>query len=320
MVASKTSIIFAAVALGAVSTHALPTFNRVVRRATPEGPSSLAPRDVMAGAAGAFNSTPGGASGFAVAGASSTSDKAKPQSGYRNQPKNEGYPSGGQGHEVVAAAAGTSESTSGSVSGVAVAAASSTSDEAKPRHKHHEDEGYASGEEGHGGKEVEGHHHHHGHHGHHHHHGHHGHHHEHEFTEEDQEIFQIAFDQGFGAGYEAALGATKEGHHHHHGHHHHGHHHHHHGHHHHHHGHHPHGEEPAAKASVNETITVQTEAAVQPQHNWKRDLAHGLGLEDEFFMKRDLEERDFEELDLEERDFEDLDLEERDFEEDEFMY
>jgi len=147
MVASKTSIIIAAVALGAVSTHALPTFNHVVRRAAPQGfsASSLAPRDVMAGAASAVNSTSGGASGFAVAAASSTSDKAKPERKYRNQ---------GEGHEDVAAAAvSTSESTSGSASGVAVAAASSTSDESKPRHKHkhqHEDEGYASGEEGHG--------------------------------------------------------------------------------------------------------------------------------------------------------------------------
>jgi len=78
---------------------------------------------------------------------------------------------------------------------------------------------------------------------------------------------------------------------------------------------------------VNETVTVQTEASVQQptQHNWKRDLAHSLGMEDEFFMKRDLEEldleeRDFEDFDLEERDFEDFDLEERDFEEDDFMY
>jgi len=202
MVASKTSIIFAAVALGAASTYAVPSFDRnLVRRAPHEesGIAGLAPRDVMA-----------------------------------------------------AAAAGTSDPTTGGASDIAVTAVSSTSDKAKPGPYKHKDEGYESGEEGHKG--VEGHRHHHHHH---HHKGHHRHHHHH-----DEELYDAAFEEGFGAGYAAGLigdmGFQGDQHRH-HGHHRH----------HHHHGYHPHHEESAdasAKASVNETVTVQTQASLQPTH------------------------------------------------------
>jgi len=238
MVASKTSIIFAAVALGAASTYAIPTaYNRnLARRAE----STLAARDVVA-AAGAYNSTTGGASGIAVAAVSSTSGKTKP---YRDQQhKDEGYESSGEGHK----------------------------DE---EGRHHKDKG---------------HHHHKGHHkGHHHHHHH-----------EDEEIFEAGFEMGYAEGYETALIAGGnvdfgKGHGHHHHHEHHGHHHEHHGHRHHHH----HDEESAvagAKVSANETVTIETQATIEPpaHHHSKRDLAHGLGLEDDFFMKRDYEEDEF---------------------------
>jgi len=80
MVASTTSIIFAAVALGAASTYATSTaFNgNLVRRAPEE--STLA----AAAAASASNSTASGASDIAVTAVSSTSHKAKPHHHHRH--------------------------------------------------------------------------------------------------------------------------------------------------------------------------------------------------------------------------------------------
>jgi len=175
MVASKTSIIFAAVALGAASTYAVPSFDRnLVMRAPHEesGIADLAPRDVMAAAAaGTSDPTTGGASDIAVTAVSSTSDKAKPGP-YKH--KDEGYESGEEGHKGVEGHRHHHHHHH---------------HKGHHRHHHHHDDeklydaafeegfgaGYAAGLIGDMGFQGDQHRHH-GHHRHHHHHGYHPHH------------------------------------------------------------------------------------------------------------------------------------------------